>query len=101
MLLVASDLSRLECRIKPLRDNNRDLLDGYDQFFGDIVNQIVSLSTDVIDLATEIRAQFRFTTPDAIHLAAAMAANCDAFFTNDQRLQCFHRIRVIAVAAPT
>jgi predicted nucleic acid-binding protein len=100
-LLVISDLSRLECRVKSLRENNRDLLDSYDQFFREVVHQIVPLTTDVIDLAMEIHANFGFATPDALHLAAAIEANCDTFFTNDQRLQRFHRIRVVVVSVST
>lgn len=30
---VASDLTRMECRIKPLRDGNMDLLKDFDDFF--------------------------------------------------------------------
>jgi predicted nucleic acid-binding protein len=52
----------------------------------------------VIDLATEIRANFGFTTPDAIHLAAAMVTKCDEFLTNDQRLQRFDEMRVVVIA---
>jgi predicted nucleic acid-binding protein len=49
----------------------------------------------------EIHANFGFATPDALHLAAAIEANCDTFFTNDQRLQRFHRIRVVVVSVST
>jgi predicted nucleic acid-binding protein len=96
--LVISDLSRLECRIKPIRDGNQLLLGGYAQFFREAISQIASLSTEVIDLATEIRANFGFTTPDAIHLAAAMVTKCDEFLTNDQRLQRFDEMRVVVIA---
>ena len=63
---VASDLTRLECRIKPLRDGNMDLLKDFDDYFKEIVSEIISLSREVIDRATEIRAQYEFKTPDAI-----------------------------------
>ena len=97
--LVTSDMARLECRMKPLRDNNVVLLSGYDRFFKAAVTQMVPLTTEVIDLATEIRAQFGFGTPDAIHLAAATVAGCDEFLTNDHRLRRFDRLHVVAVSA--
>lgn len=83
IVLVTSDMSRLECRVKPLRDNNVSLLADYDIFFQNAIQETVLLSKDVIDRATEIRATYGFSTPDAIHLAAATIAKCDSFLTND------------------
>ncbi len=40
----------------------------------------------VFDLATELRAQHGLKTPDALHLAAALRAGCDEFWTNDEHL---------------
>ena len=31
--LIASDLTRLECRIKPIKENHQELLKDYDEFF--------------------------------------------------------------------
>ena len=45
---VASDLTRLECRVKPLRDGNADLLKDFDDFFDRRLTEIVGLSTAVI-----------------------------------------------------
>ena len=66
----------------------------YDEYFGNNVSEIVLLSRDVMDRATVIRAQYRFKTPDAIHLAAAVIANCDVFLTNDHRLDRFTGLNV-------
>ena len=38
-VLVASDLTRRECRVKPLRDNDADLLGDYDRFFEEALNE--------------------------------------------------------------
>jgi predicted nucleic acid-binding protein len=91
---MASDLTRMECRLKPLRDSDLDLLEDFDHYFKEIVSEIISLSREVIDRATEIRAKYEFKTPDAIHLAAACVSKCDVFFTNDYRLDRFQEIRV-------
>jgi hypothetical protein len=53
---VVSDLTRMECRVKPLRDGNSDLLKDYDDYFEGAVTEIVALSREVIDGATAIRA---------------------------------------------
>jgi uncharacterized protein len=97
VVLVASDLTRLECRVKPLRDGNLALLHDFDDYFATAVSQVVALSRAVMDRATEIRAQHKFKTPDAIHLAAALISGCDAFLTNDHRLDAFPDITVEVV----
>lgn len=97
VLCVVSDLTRLECRVKPLRDQDSELLQDYDDFFGGFVAEIVNLTRTVLDLATEIRATYGFRTPDAIHLAAAVASGCDAFLTNDRALVRFVGITVECV----
>jgi predicted nucleic acid-binding protein len=94
---VASDLTRMECRVKPLRDGNSELLKDYDDYFEGAVAEIVALSREVMDQATAIRAQYRFRTPDAIHLAAAVISGCNVFLTNDHRLDRFPDIAVEVV----
>ena len=91
---VCSDLTRLECRVKPLRDEQMALLFAFDTYFDDIISESVPLSRAVMDRATEIRAQYGFKTPDAIHLACAAIAECDIFLTNDKQLKQFNEIAV-------
>jgi uncharacterized protein len=96
---VASDLTRMECRVKPIRDHNDALLADFDEYFEETVDEIISLSRDIIDHATNIRAQYGFKSPDAIHLAAAVASGCDVFLTNDRRLDRFKDLTVDVVRA--
>jgi predicted nucleic acid-binding protein len=91
---VVSDLTRMECRVKPMREENADLLKDYDDFFAYAVVEIVALSGEVMDRATEIRARYGFKTPDAVHLAAAVVTSCDVFLTNDHRLDRFPDISI-------
>ena len=95
--VIVSDLSRLECRVKPMRDGNTALLDDFDRFFSESVSEVVALSRGVIDRATEIRSRYSFKTPDAIHLAAATLSNCEVFLTNDSRLDRFTDVAVEAL----
>ena len=96
-VLVASDLTRMECRVKPLKDGDTELLADYDGFFEGAVTEIVTLSRSVMNRATEIRARYGYKTPDAIHLAAALEAGCDVFLTNDHALDRFKGIAVEVV----
>jgi predicted nucleic acid-binding protein len=97
VVLVASDLTRMECRVKPLRAGDAALLQDFDDYFAGTVAEIVPLSRPVVDRATEIRARYRFKTPDAIHLAAAESSGCDVFLTNDLRLSAFSGITIEVV----
>jgi predicted nucleic acid-binding protein len=84
-LFVTSRLTRLECRCKPLRDHDDDVLGLYDVFFvGQEVN-LREIDAAVIEKATELRASARLKTPDAIHAATAMLAGAVAFWTTDAR----------------
>lgn len=91
---ITSELARLECRVKPMRDGNSILLQDFDDYFNNTIAEIVPLTRDVVDKATEIRAQFNFKTPDSLHLAAAVVSNCDVFLTNDHRLSRFTGIAI-------
>ena len=95
--LVASELTRLESRVKPIREGNRVVLQEFDAFFGQTVDETVLLTREVMDRATLIRARYGFRTPDAIHLGAALASGCDVFLTNDNRLSRFGEVSVEVV----
>lgn len=85
--LVLSELLRMECRLKPLREGDHALLARYDAFFGTAGHVWAPLDRGVFDLATALRAEHRLKTPDALHLAAALQSGCDELWTHDTRLQ--------------
>lgn len=85
-VFAVSDLTRLECRVKPLRLALSALLADFDAFFASTDVQVLSLTAAVCDRATELRARHGFKTPDALHLAAAIVHGCDRFLSNDVRL---------------
>ena len=95
---MCSELSRLECRVKPIRDGEAALLIAFDSYFAGIISEVIPLTRPVVDLATELRARYGFKTPDAIHLAAAITGGCDLFLTNDYSLDKCAEITVEVVA---
>lgn len=54
-VVITSRLSRLECRVKPLRDGNRDLLEAFEGFFVRENLELVEVTAEVIDTATQLR----------------------------------------------
>lgn len=85
-IVFTSRLSRLECRVKPLRDRDAELLKKYDEFFTRGRLAVVEISAPIVEKATELRAGYGFKTPDAIHLATAIAQQADLFITGDAAL---------------
>lgn len=84
--LLTFRLSRLECRVKPLRLNDVALLSLYEAFFSGAELELLDLTADVVEKATELRAMLNVKTPDALHLASAILACATSFLTGDQAL---------------
>ncbi|WP_437778228.1 type II toxin-antitoxin system VapC family toxin [Sorangium sp. So ce1097] len=80
-----SPLVRMECLVKPIRLNDSGLRATYEGLLS--VFELLPLSADVFDLATELRAMHGLKTPDALHAACAIHHGCDQIWTNDDRLR--------------
>ena len=79
-----SQLSILECRIKPRRERDDKTLARYDHFFSRTDLIIAPISSDVLARATDLRAFTGLKTPDAIQAATALALSQNpVFITND------------------
>jgi predicted nucleic acid-binding protein len=97
--ICVSDLTRLECRVGPLARGDAQALAEYDEFFAMPALRFAALDGRTFDLATELRARHRVGVPDALHLAAAICAGCDEFWTNDLRLEkaAGGRVRIVTM----
>ena len=98
--VITSRLSRLECRVKPLRDGNLDLLELFEGFFAREGLELVEVTAEVIEAATQLRATHNFRAPDAIHLASALVAKADVFLTGDRNLARCPDLKVEVLARP-
>lgn len=96
--IAVSELSRLECRVRPLRERRRALLAAYDRFFAADGLIVVGLRAPVIDLATVIRARHGLRTPDALQAASCLALGSSArFLTNDEGFRRVPKLDVVLV----
>jgi len=84
--LVTSRLTRLECRSKPLRAKDIETLSQFDAFFTGIELVVAEVSAAVVERATEIRARYNLTTPDARRYATALESESTVFLTGDHAL---------------
>jgi len=49
--------------------------------------ELVPIDAMIAEQAAELRARYNLRTPDALHIAAALSADCQAFLTNDKKLK--------------
>lgn len=98
--VVVSDLTRMECRMLPLRINDTVRLARLNAFFklSDVI--VTSMTAAIFDRAAEIRAKYNFTALDSLHLAAAIDSGGELFITNDKRLTKFQEAEVAIELLP-
>lgn len=89
-----SVLTRMECRVKPLRTGATELLADYEVFFKSMPGGLLELTAAAFDKAAELRARWNLRTPDALHIATAILNGCDVFLTNDAALSRCTEIKV-------
>jgi predicted nucleic acid-binding protein len=87
--VAVSDLTRLECRVKPLQLGDTLRLSKFDGFFSLPDVGVVPITTAVYDRATH-----GIKTLDATHLAAAVEGGWTVLLTNDTRLRSFHDLTI-------
>jgi predicted nucleic acid-binding protein len=58
---------------------------------------VLGLSTAAAERAADLRARYRLLTPDALQIAVALEAGCEAFLTNDLMLKRVTELRVLVL----
>ena len=96
--VAISDLVRLECRVGPLKRGDAPALTTFDDFFARRDVRRAHLTGSVFDRAAQLRVDLGVKTPDALHLAAAIANGCDVFLSNDFKLTKCKDIKVEVLA---
>jgi predicted nucleic acid-binding protein len=95
---VTSPVTLAECLVGPIRSNNLE----YRQAFVDAVvygrhTQFVEIDQQVAEEAAQLRVRYKLPLPDALQVAVAIVARCEAFLTNDEKLTRVNELRVVVV----
>ncbi len=95
---VSSVISLTEVLNQPIKKGRKDL----EQAYRDILTsgerlRLLPVSQAIAESAAQLRADHNLRTPDALHIATALNAACDAFLTNDNGLKRIIQIRVLAL----
>ncbi|MBI4049704.1 MAG: PIN domain-containing protein [Candidatus Doudnabacteria bacterium] len=92
---VLSGIGLIEILTGPKKLKRFDLAKHY---YSVIVNypnlSIFGLNERIIEMASDLRAKYGFSVPDAVHLATAMDFGAEKFITNDASLKKIKEIQV-------
>jgi predicted nucleic acid-binding protein len=58
---------------------------------------LLPVTAQIAESAAELRAHYNLRTPDALHVATAIAAGCDAFLTNDGGIKRVAEITILVL----
>jgi predicted nucleic acid-binding protein len=95
---VTSVISLTEVLVHPVQQGNQALSDSYtDLLLHSEHFQTVPIEAAAARRAAELRAKYQLRTPDALQLASALTAGCDAFLTNDVKLLRVTELRVVVL----
>ena len=94
---VTSPMTLAECMVHPFRAGDRELAERFRRTITRGVNTRYVGVDAVAEHAAEIRAHHGLRLVDAFQVAAALAASCDAFLTNDYDLRKVTEIRMLVL----
>ena len=95
LLAVTSGLTLMEVLVVPYRTGNFSLADRYEALLTRSRGlRFIEVDRPLLRAAAQLRAAYRLKPPDAIQVAAAMVANCQAFLTNDRRIPSMPGLKV-------
>ena len=81
--IVSSELVVLETLVKPLRDGDAAVETLFRELFAAREVRLVPATRLLWEEAARLRATTGLRTPDALHAATALVAECTLFITND------------------
>lgn len=85
---VTSVLTLMEIAVRPLQIGRPEVADIYGVSLHALPNlTIVTIDEFIARQAAELRAIYRLSSPDAIHIAACIQYGATAFLTNDKTLR--------------
>lgn len=93
---ATSGLTLMEVLVVPYRANNFSLAERYESLLTRSRGlRFVDLTRPLLRAAARLRGAFNLKPPDALQIAAAMAAECRMFLTNDRRLPPISGLQVV------
>ena len=94
-----SELSLCECLVKPFKSNATKAIDLFRSFLEDSdCFELLAIDKNILIQSAYISAKTGMKTPDAIHVATAIASHCDTFLTNDKSIRTPKKIEKVLLS---
>ncbi len=85
---VTSPITLAECLVYPFRQNNTKLQQDFSELIMNGYGTVCpSIDGRIGQTAAQLRASYNVALPDALQIACALEAGCDAFCSNDIQLK--------------
>ncbi len=95
---VTSPITLSECLILPYRLKSEELEQKFSALIANSDNTIfMPIDDSIAKQAAKLRVRYNLSLADALQIAAALAAECDAFLTNDIALKRVSDIEILIV----
>lgn len=95
---VFSVIGMIELLTGPKKLKRYDMAARYRELFSHFPNlNVAGINERIVELSSDLRAQYGIGTPDAIHVATAIDFGADAFVTNDKRLKKVKEIGMMVI----
>ncbi|HVU10115.1 MAG TPA: PIN domain-containing protein [Phototrophicaceae bacterium] len=96
--IKTSVVTLTETLMKPIRANDQTVADSYRELLTDTdYIRLISVTPEIAQRAAYVRARYNLRTPDALHVASALEAKCDAFLTNDLGIKRVTELKVLVL----
>lgn len=98
MHVITSTITIAEVLTMPIKLGQQDYLQAYrDMLLNTEAIAVRSVDSAIAERAAQLRATYGLRTPDALHLATAQSAQCQAFLTNDRALKRVAEVNVLVI----
>lgn len=95
---ITSAITLMEINVHPWKIGREDVARKYEALLVNFPNlSIVTIDRDVARIASQLRARFGVSPPDALQVAASLVAGAKLFLTNDRRLSSLQSLINIVV----
>lgn len=95
---VTSAITLMEINVHPWQIGREDVARKYEALLVNFPNlSIVNIDRDVARIASQLRARFSVSPPDALQVAASLVAGAKLLLTNDRRLSSLQSLIDIVV----
>lgn len=92
---VFSSIGLVEILTGPKRQGHYEIAARYRETITHFPNLTIGgINEAIVEIASDLRATYGISTPDAIHIATAIDANAQKFITNDKALRKIKEISI-------